>query len=345
MLESLPRVSGTHHVQFPQVLGLIGGSVVLLVGACSESRKPAKSATAAKVDQPAPHQVPATVPPPEKPIAAPADTVGHKLEQALLQQTRFEFNDVPLRETPFSIRVGSQSQSTFHGMGGGFMQILDLQQFEGGSFGGRDGAGRGGVSWPDDRQALTGTFHESLHWLTLAIPSSPAPDSWDHVGGEGTIFEFRGLLVVRQTYQHHLELQRFLEELRNKHRQHPAIVGRHQPSSPDDLLLVIYDVGDHPADELVESLPEFVAPETWQSARGNGLIRATTGRLLFRQTRRVHQQLLAALDRIVEWAAPAEVTPTKPSPPANPSENQPASAKPTADQPASPAPGTPSVKP
>ena len=137
-----------------------------------------------------------------------------------------------------------------------------------------------------------------------AIYSGLAPDSWDSVGGESTMSEFRGLLVVRQTYPNHLELERLLVELRNKHRRHTAIVGRHQLSSPDDLLFVIYDVGDHPADELARRLPEFVAPKTWQSAKGNGQIYATKGRLFVRQSRRVHQQLLAVLDRVVEREAP-----------------------------------------
>ncbi|MBI5758865.1 MAG: hypothetical protein HZA46_10145 [Planctomycetales bacterium] len=224
------------------------------------------------------------------------------------------------KKSPLNIYVGGASRPTGgHGSdgggaprptggnaggGGGFFQVRELHQF-GAAGGGESGGGSGGeFRGPDDRGVLDGSTVEIFDGLMQAIHSGLAPDSWNSVGGEGTMSEFRGLLVVRQTYPNHLELERLLVELRNKHRRHTAIVGRHQPSSPDDLLFVIYDVGDHPADELARRLPEFVAPKTWQSAKGNGQIYATKGRLFVRQTRRVHRQLLAVLDRVVERGAP-----------------------------------------
>lgn len=215
------------------------------------------------------------------------------------------------------------------GFGGGF-QVLELKQF-----GGPGNSMNWRQSLNADRDWLTGSAEGTAEPLMGAILSAIAPYSWDRVGGEGNITEFHGLLVVRQSYHRYLAVQKFLDELRDNQAQRQIIVAHQPPPAADDWLFVIYDVGDHPADELVRILPEFVAPETWQPAGGKGIIRAARGRLLVQQTRRVHQQLLTTLDRIVERPAPATISPQNPNPPAKPADSNPTSGQTTAGQPAS----------
>lgn len=230
--------------------------------------------------------------------------------------TQFTAADRP--QSPLFIRVGPQFEFPGylggHGVGGGFFQIRELKQFSGGQFG-------GGFYVADARRWMTGPTEESVKSLIQAIQTGLSPESWGDVGGEGTVTDFRGMLVVRQTYSNHLALQRFLNELRAKNRQRRTIVAHEPPPAEDDVLFVIYDVGDHPADELAKTLPEFVAPETWLAAGGKGIIRSTKGRLLVQQSRQVHRQLLSALDRIVERKASVDVPAAKPSPPPKPTDN------------------------
>ena len=57
----------------------------------------------------------------------------------------------------------------------------------------------------------SGFFHSSLIGI---VTSCVAPESWDEVGGPGSVSEFPGALVVAQTREVHKKLETFLQQLR-----------------------------------------------------------------------------------------------------------------------------------
>ena len=50
--------------------------------------------------------------------------------------------------------------------------------------------------------------------LLKIITTTIEPDSWDAVGGAGSIVEYQGALIVSQTQDVHRQLQQLLDDLR-----------------------------------------------------------------------------------------------------------------------------------
>jgi hypothetical protein len=63
-----------------------------------------------------------------------------------------------------------------------------------------------------DVRPLLGSF-EPPESLGKLIESRVAPGFWNSTGGPGSVLEFRGLLVVRQTFENHREVARLLNTL------------------------------------------------------------------------------------------------------------------------------------
>ena len=85
-----------------------------------------------------------------------------------------------------------------------------LAQFGGGGGGG----GMGGMS---PGQATCTREDQLMDILTTVV----MPDSWDVVGGPGTIAEFDGLIVIRQNAHIHRQIERVLKMLREASGQQP----------------------------------------------------------------------------------------------------------------------------
>ena len=88
-----------------------------------------------------------------------------------------------------------------------------LAQFGGGGMGG------GGMGVP-----ATGPSSREDQLMDL-ITTSVQPDSWDVVGGPGTIAEFDGLIVIRHNPHVHRKVERVLEMLREASAQQPWAPG------------------------------------------------------------------------------------------------------------------------
>jgi hypothetical protein len=94
-------------------------------------------------------------------------------------------------------------------------------------------------AWEELKQALTkklneshtrvSTYQKRVDQLIELITSSIAQDTWEDVGGDGSITFYRGAIVVSQTSEVHRQIAKLLPELRAATAKNPDI-----PCSPTD---------------------------------------------------------------------------------------------------------------
>lgn len=173
----------------------------------------------------------------------------------------------------------------------GYYQVGALVQgFGAGASVGGAGAGGGGMGG-----MMHGVVDEYTYtkyqWLIDVLTQQVQPDMWDAVGGEGSVAEFHGIFVIRQTQDIHAEIQRLLPRVRKvalaKAAEPPAAEKKAEESHP----LVIYQVGEYPSADLERMLPAVVEPASWASAGGKGTIHAVKGAILVRQSSAVHREI------------------------------------------------------
>lgn len=92
------------------------------------------------------------------------------------------------------------------GMGGG------MQGGMGGSMMGGLGGSVGGE--PQRRQRPLTAEELKAEQLMNIVTTAVDPDSWQEMGGIGTIGEYNGLIVVRQTARTHTKVEKVLDMLR-----------------------------------------------------------------------------------------------------------------------------------
>jgi hypothetical protein len=115
---------------------------------------------------------------------------------------------------PFPGRaVGSTGMGGMGGARGGMFAVADqVSQSKGESAG---GFGAGGLGGGEDQTARPMSVHEHrADQLMDIIITNVDPDSWDAVGGPGSISEYNGLIVVTQTVQTHTKIEHVLDMLR-----------------------------------------------------------------------------------------------------------------------------------
>ncbi|MBW3543702.1 MAG: hypothetical protein KY476_25910 [Planctomycetes bacterium] len=122
---------------------------------------------------------------------------------------------------------------------------------------------------------------------------------WEEIDGTGgTIDEaLTGVLVVRQTYEVHDELAVVLDDLRRR----AAEIGKTAKDDPDPEQIVTRfytQASAKRAKALQEALKELIAPETWESAGGEGVIRVVENTLVVRQSHEVQKQVQRFLDEL-----------------------------------------------
>ena len=133
---------------------------------------------------------------------------------------------------------------------------------------------------------------------------------WENEDGMGGDFKMSesGALIVKQTLQAHREIALLLSDLRTKHAARKRIVPpASPPSNPETVSTVVYADLSFPAEDLVEAIPQFVYPETWQDQPTGAIIRQVGTLLVVRQTGAVHQQIQDFLDKLEHVAAEARL--------------------------------------
>ena len=83
----------------------------------------------------------------------------------------------------------------------------------GGSMMGGMGGGLGGASQHEPQRPLTAEELKAEQLMGI-VTTAVDPDSWQEMGGIGTIGEYNGLIVVRQTARTHTKVEKVLDMLR-----------------------------------------------------------------------------------------------------------------------------------
>jgi general secretion pathway protein D len=132
--------------------------------------------------------------------------------------------------------------------------------------------------------------------LVSAIQTCVCPETWMDAGeGTGTISHSGGVLVVRQVQRVHSQIDALLEELRDiADDQEEKLAAKRTVA-----VLKVYRTDEFPADELAESIPALIAPDTWTEKGGEGRIQAISGALMIKQTGAVHRQIEQLLAQLI----------------------------------------------
>ncbi len=100
--------------------------------------------------------------------------------------------------------------------------------------------------------------------LSDAITSQTAPESWDDVGGPGSIdFGLPGVMVITQEERLHADVLQLLETYRTALRESKP--RKREEDDPNKITTVYYRTYTNVALDLTRLLPEIVSPESWQS--------------------------------------------------------------------------------
>ncbi len=183
---------------------------------------------------------------------------------------------------------GGGSGSTSGAAGGGGLFDVPVTILKQGFF----GPGGGSGSSPPMQLPRFATLIDLL-------TSNLQPESWDDVGGPGSIKQYRGLLVVRQTAEVHSGIESYLQELRMFVIRKQLEMPKAKPEDAEEVTLVVYQLEDYPPNDLDKLIAEVVAPQTWKAAGGKGTIHVQPRSLVIRQTRAVHDEIVKLLYAVV----------------------------------------------
>jgi len=184
------------------------------------------------------------------------------------------------------------------GMGGGMFQVVEAPPrplILRGGFGGVPGQ----LGMWDRNRLIIRDFDADD--LIKVITSTIQSDSWDIVGGAGSVRQFRNTLVVRQTELAHTEIGGLLRTLRTVKRRNVDAPARED--SRDAMKRVVYDLSrfDYPPEDLARLIPDLVAPTTWQNAKqgGSAMLHVQPKSLVITQTKANHDEIVKLLYQVV----------------------------------------------
>ena len=128
------------------------------------------------------------------------------------------------------------------------------------------------TTWALQSVLMTASF--GVHW-----------DAIDGLVGDMRT-PIRGALVVRTAQRIHFDIARALAELRAK-------LNRMARQTPlrDEIDVRLYRVDDFVLGDLIETIPNLVAPKSWTSDGGVGLIEQINGMLIIKQTTANHEAI------------------------------------------------------
>ena len=129
----------------------------------------------------------------------------------------------------------------------------------------------------------------SINDLIRVFEESTSGPFLNRDGEGGVITEFPGgLLVIRQTADVQTEVAMLLHDLRQARREDKTP----PQANPSKLETRFHRAKSKAEAEALESLlMTFVAPTTWDSSGGRGVLRTAEDRLIIRQTRAIHDQI------------------------------------------------------
>ncbi len=158
-----------------------------------------------------------------------------KQESQLIRESSLMFPSMQTSPVPGSTAIlggfgggmgGGMGMGTGSGtQGGGFFQVPDRVSISQTSYLGQAGShGMGGMAAP--APPVTAVAHRSaaIDELIEAITTAIEPESWDEVGGPGSISVVGQALVIGQTESVHERVAVFLQELRQNRDARPTLI-------------------------------------------------------------------------------------------------------------------------
>ena len=138
-----------------------------------------------------------------------------------------------------------------------------------------------------------------------------APDTWDDVGGPGSIDSFYSskafALVVSQTDPVHDQIEKLFADLRALEREHPHSLGRPKVKKTSSnsaaaprITVGIYPIIDGkgpPLDELVELIREVIGPDQFNENSGTA-VRGIAQTIVVRHNHDVQRRVVQTLQKI-----------------------------------------------
>lgn len=106
------------------------------------------------------------------------------------------------------------------------------------------------------------------------LSSTIQPESWDEVGGPGSMRPFDGAIVIRQTRRVHREISTTLVNLKQLIRDQARLGG---DADPSHRVVRTYRIGPFSARQLVKAIESTIEPKSWESKGGIGQIFAIEG--------------------------------------------------------------------
>jgi len=137
-----------------------------------------------------------------------------------------------------------------------------------------------------------------------AITSIVAPDSWDVVGGPGSIRELGHLLLIRQSQRVHDEIALLLAKLGSIAAQKMQSGGVERDTT-GKFVTKVFSVNGRQAEELVDVIMAVVDPDSWKDNGGEGVIQAVSGALVVSQKGEVHGRIRRLLRDLLAHASVA----------------------------------------
>jgi hypothetical protein len=184
------------------------------------------------------------------------------------------------------------------GMGGGYFAFPELHL--------KQGFGPASAEVIPAMRAPTVLAHgnqSDFTELIELITSMADPESWDEVGGPGSVREFApNLLVVRQTQAIHEKIDALLHRLRSVEQAKLQVAANVEPEDPNVLTLFVYHFTgsySYSTEDLAKLIPETVARASWKPAGGEGTLIVQPTSLVIRQTPDVHRQIVKLLYDVV----------------------------------------------
>lgn len=140
--------------------------------------------------------------------AAQLETRVYRVRDFVLPTPNYSFQGIDL---PSTDRTAKQGPAVGGGQQGGFFRVGDsaLMQQGGGGMGGMSGGGFPATPGNSGHHEFRITMDDLIETVVATIE----PETWQDVGGSGSIAELGGLLVIQQTSDVHQQIVRLLESL------------------------------------------------------------------------------------------------------------------------------------
>lgn len=146
------------------------------------------------------------------------------------------------------------------------------------------------------------------------VQSTISPDSWEEVGGEGSVqgLARHGVIVCANTNHVQQQVSILLSALELAAKTPNAAPADEVASQPKGLELRYYDLRQNAgldSPQLISIITELISPKSWGSKPGEPFIRSFSGRLIIRHDHATHVKVVQMLEKLNLQYSESNLTP------------------------------------